>query len=103
MWSSVGREHVAHAAYKSPFQYSITRAVEVHGSGNFDGKTQPASLLVFDVALQTEPLSRKRRIKCIKIEMEFEADVGLAPEVKALAPGRPTTYLSYSVQRGTCE
>ena len=58
--------------YKSPFQYTIKRAVEIHDFGEFHGKTVPATLLVFDVGLRTEALSKSRRIRKVKIEMEFK-------------------------------
>jgi hypothetical protein len=101
---SRGREYIITAPFKSPFQYSITRAVEVHGSANFRNETLPASLLIFDVVLQTEPLSRKSRIKSIKIELEFKknmdkADAGQAPDIVDIAPGRPPVYLSYSTEQ----
>lgn len=103
---SKGREYIATAPYKSLFQYTVTRAVEVHGYGNFHNETLPTSLLIFDVALQTEPLSRSRRIKSVKIELEFrksmdKADADLAPDVIDIAPGRPPVYLSYSTEEDT--
>jgi hypothetical protein len=85
-------------ARKSPFKCSISRVGEVHGHGNFDGKILPASLLTFNVVMDSLT-TRARRIKSASLELIFEngQDEG-APNVVAYAPGRPPMYLNFSKQ-----
>jgi hypothetical protein len=103
--SSRGPEFIiaSSSPWKTPFQYTIRRSTEVHGYGTFQHETVPTSFLLFDVALRTEDLSRSRRIKKVKIEMEFRSmdsqGNDSAVRVIEVAPGDPTAWFSYSTEK----
>jgi hypothetical protein len=91
------------AQYKSPFQYKIQRATEIHGYCEIEQHVIPASLLLFDVQLRSEALSRNRRIRKVKIEMEFKnldsSDSSSGVKIIDTAPGSPAFWLSYSTEK----